>query len=202
MQQSDSSNGHKTQLKGKLIFKPINSPDPRIALAKAELEIPQLHEPENPAAAHRKNCISLDDFHAYMPNHAYIFVPTREMWPAKSVNARIAPIAMKDARGEPVPDDEGRPKKMTASAWLDRHRPVEQMTWAPRPAGTDPRPPDLRRRVVRPRRRHGLQPVSPAAASLRRPQRRRPVDQPRPQGLRGRRQPHHPVAGAPGAAPA
>lgn len=41
--------------------------------------------------------ISLDDFHRYMPNHADIFVPTREMWPAKSVNARIAPIAMKDA---------------------------------------------------------------------------------------------------------
>ena len=66
-----------------------------------------------------------------MPNHAYIFVPTREMWPAKSVNARIAPISMKDATGAPVLDDAGKPKTMTASAWLDRHRPVEQMTWAP-----------------------------------------------------------------------
>jgi hypothetical protein len=75
--------------------------------------------------------ISLDDFHAYMPTHQYIFAPTREMWPAKSVNARIAPIPIKDASGQPVLDDEGKPKKTAAAAWLDKHRPVEQMTWAP-----------------------------------------------------------------------
>jgi hypothetical protein len=75
--------------------------------------------------------VSLDDFLAYMPSHTYIFMPTREMWPAKSVNARIAPIPITDASGEPVTDDEGKPKKMTAAAWLDRNKPVEQMTWAP-----------------------------------------------------------------------
>ena len=36
--------------------------------------------------------VTLDDFHAYMPMHAYIFTPTRELWPASSVNARIPPI--------------------------------------------------------------------------------------------------------------
>ena len=33
--------------------------------------------------------LQLDDFYAYMPDHSYIFVPTREMWPASSVNSRL-----------------------------------------------------------------------------------------------------------------
>ena len=33
--------------------------------------------------------VLLDDFNAYMPMHSYIFAPSREMWPAASVNARI-----------------------------------------------------------------------------------------------------------------
>jgi hypothetical protein len=82
-------------------------------------------------AAAAEEGVTLDDFLAYMPNHTYIFLPTREMWPAKSVNSRIAPIPIRNADGEPVLDDEGKPKKMTASAWLDRNQPVEQMTWAP-----------------------------------------------------------------------
>src|SRR5215467_2389328 len=62
--------------------------------------------------------ISLADFYAHMPTHRYIFAPTREMWPAKSVNARIKPVAM----GEEM---------LSASGWLDQNQPVEQMTWAP-----------------------------------------------------------------------
>jgi Family of unknown function (DUF5906) len=63
--------------------------------------------------------VSLDDFYAYMPMHSYIFAPTGEMWPARSVNSRIPPIA------------DGGAKPVQASNWLDRNRPVEQMTWAP-----------------------------------------------------------------------
>jgi hypothetical protein len=37
------------------------------------------------------------------------------MWPAASINARVPQPA----------------KNVSASAWLDQHRPVEQMTWAP-----------------------------------------------------------------------
>src|SRR4051812_1522880 len=62
-----------------------------------------------------KGAIQLDDFVAYMPLHNYIYIPTREVWPGTSVNARIAPID----------------KSTQASAWLDANRPVEQMTWAP-----------------------------------------------------------------------
>ena len=60
--------------------------------------------------------VSLDDFYAYMLMHNYIFAPTRDLWPAVSVNARIPPIV------------EG---KLTASQWLDKNKPVEQMTWVP-----------------------------------------------------------------------
>jgi hypothetical protein len=59
--------------------------------------------------------VRLDDFSAYMPTHSYIFRPTGEMWTSASVDARIRPPA----------------KNTPASRWLDRHRPVEQMTWAP-----------------------------------------------------------------------
>ena len=34
--------------------------------------------------------VSIDDFHAYMPSHSYIFTPCREIWAAASVNARLA----------------------------------------------------------------------------------------------------------------
>ena len=63
--------------------------------------------------------MSRDDFYAYMPTHSYIYTPTREMWPAASVNARVPSI----------PTSSG--KVIPASAWLDQHRHVEQMTWAP-----------------------------------------------------------------------
>jgi Family of unknown function (DUF5906) len=67
--------------------------------------------------------VSLDDFHAYMPAHSYIFAPSGDMWPAASVNARIPPI--------PIVDASGNQKKIPASTWLDQNRPVEMMTWAP-----------------------------------------------------------------------
>jgi hypothetical protein len=66
--------------------------------------------------------VTLDNFHAYMPQHGYIFAPTREMWPSASVNARIPPISI---------TGNGKEKTISATAWLDKNRSVEQMTWAP-----------------------------------------------------------------------
>lgn len=63
--------------------------------------------------------VNLDDFAAYMPAHSYIFKPTREMWPATSVNSRVGGV------------DVGLAKPMQASTWLDSNRAVEQATWAP-----------------------------------------------------------------------
>jgi hypothetical protein len=51
-------------------------------------------------------------------------VPTRDLWPAVSVNSLLAPV--------PAPDKDGKKSgRVKPSAWLDKHRPVEQMTWAP-----------------------------------------------------------------------
>jgi hypothetical protein len=75
--------------------------------------------------------VSLDDFHAYMPMHSYIYAPSREPWPAASVNARVPPVAVLDLNGKPLLDKKGAQKAMPASMWLDQNRPVEQMTWAP-----------------------------------------------------------------------
>ena len=68
--------------------------------------------------------VKLRDFYAYMPMHNYIFAPSREPWPAASVNARIAPIVIGT-------DAEGGEITIKASTWIDRNQPVEQMTWAP-----------------------------------------------------------------------
>src|SRR5262245_4021477 len=63
--------------------------------------------------------VRVEDFVAYMPTHAYVFKPSRELWPASSVNARVPPIIGPD--GKPI----------SPSAWLDKNAAVEQMTWAP-----------------------------------------------------------------------
>ena len=64
--------------------------------------------------------VQLKDFYAYMPQHRYIFAPTRELWPAASVNARIPPV-----------DDRRTASRSRPSTWLDQNQPVEQMTWCP-----------------------------------------------------------------------
>jgi hypothetical protein len=68
----------------------------------------------------KSTSVTKDDFFAYMPMHQYIFTPSRELWPAVSVNARVPPIIVR-----------GLDKPIPASYWLDSHRAVEQMTWAP-----------------------------------------------------------------------
>jgi Primase C terminal 2 (PriCT-2)/Family of unknown function (DUF5906) len=75
--------------------------------------------------------VTLDDFRAYMPAHAYLYLPTHELWPGSSVNARIPPVPLLDKDGKPKLDEDGKPKTLKANLWLDRNRPVEQMTWAP-----------------------------------------------------------------------
>jgi Family of unknown function (DUF5906) len=75
--------------------------------------------------------ISLDDFHAYMPMHSYIYTLSREMWPAASINARVAPVAVVDASGHPMLDQKRKQKMLPPNLWLDQNKPVEQMTWAP-----------------------------------------------------------------------
>jgi hypothetical protein len=75
--------------------------------------------------------VQFEDFYAYMVEHAYIFVPAGQIWPAASVNARLPPVPLVDKNGKPVLDEDGQQKKLKASTWLDQNRAVEQMTWAP-----------------------------------------------------------------------
>lgn len=93
------------------------------------LEIPAIPPVRKPRARKPRpedNVVSwfagagLEDFYAYMPGHAYLYIPTRELWPAASVNGRITPWPMTTAS-----------KKIKPSDWLDRNRPVEQMVWDP-----------------------------------------------------------------------
>lgn len=67
--------------------------------------------------------VQIDDFCAYMPQHEYLYIPTRELWPASSVNGRLPPVE--------VPGRDGKTTHLKPAIWLDQHRPIEQMTWMP-----------------------------------------------------------------------
>src|SRR5262249_22482809 len=66
--------------------------------------------------------VTLKAFFAYMPMHNYIYAPTRDHWPASSVDARIPPVKLVDRFGKPLLDKKGKPKTMPASAWLDSNK--------------------------------------------------------------------------------
>jgi Family of unknown function (DUF5906) len=74
--------------------------------------------------------VALDDFCAYMPAHAYIFMPCCEIWPAASVDARLPSVPVLASDGKPQRRN-GKLVTIAASRWLDQNRPVEQMTWCP-----------------------------------------------------------------------
>ena len=75
--------------------------------------------------------VTLDDFFAYMPMHVYIFTPCREIWVGASINARLSRMRVLDQYGQPLLDKNGNVITISATRWLDRNRPVEQMTWCP-----------------------------------------------------------------------
>jgi hypothetical protein len=81
------------------------------------------------------------DFRAFLPNKTYCFLPTGAMWSSGGVNACLKPVPVVDKNGVPVlipskmKDADGNvimvPKTMSATSWLDWHRPVHHMTWIP-----------------------------------------------------------------------
>jgi hypothetical protein len=90
----------------------------------------------NPASANDEGTpagVNIDNFYALMNKDkcSYIFIPCRDFWPAKSVNARIPPQPVLDLRGQPRRDANGNIIYQKASAWLDKNRSVEAVTWAP-----------------------------------------------------------------------
>src|SRR5262249_16630233 len=64
--------------------------------------------------------VTYDHFVGHMPSGGYVFMPTGDLWPAKSVDARLPPREVSES-AEPI----------KPSTWIDRYQPVEQMTWAP-----------------------------------------------------------------------
>lgn len=82
------------------------TPKPR---PKAQQEADEVYGP----------AVTLSDFYAVLPMHSYLYVPTREPWPAPSVNGRVAEWPMVGS------------KRIRPSDWLDRNRAVEQLVWDP-----------------------------------------------------------------------
>jgi hypothetical protein len=78
--------------------------------------------------------VSLDDFYAFMPSHSYIFAPSREMWPAASVNARVPPVVLTDDSGNPKLDEKGNETSLPANASPAR-QPGGDVTAASTPPG-------------------------------------------------------------------
>lgn len=79
----------------------------------------------------------MEDFNAYLPTHTYVFMPTREFWPIASINDTLPPVQLFKADGTAMMKPDARSKSgekllfIKASQWLDRNKPLEQMTWAP-----------------------------------------------------------------------
>ena len=81
-------------------------------------------DPSDPPPA-RTRTVTVDDLRGYMPTATFIFMPAGELWPAKSVNARVPPVVVGiNEKGEPI--------RVAASTWIMREQPCEQMVWAPK----------------------------------------------------------------------
>lgn len=93
---------------------PVTVASLRVEKAAAVEEFEDL--PEAPAEEVAPSASPADLFWAYMPDHRYIHRPTQAMWPAQSVDGKY-PMKMDG--------------NLRLSAWLDKHRAVEQQTWAP-----------------------------------------------------------------------
>jgi hypothetical protein len=84
---------------------------------------------------------TIDDFQAFLPGHSYIYIPTRDLWPAVAVNSQLPqqPVFNEDGTRARKPDtvdkdgkiQRGEPISILPAAWLDKNQAVEQMTWAP-----------------------------------------------------------------------
>lgn len=70
------------------------------------------HDDPGPSDDELPEGVTSDDFRAYLPDHRYIFIPTGVMWPKESITS-----VCRDRR--------------RAWRWLDRNRPIHQLTWDP-----------------------------------------------------------------------
>jgi hypothetical protein len=78
----------------------------------------------------RARSIKLADFQAFLPMHSYIYIPTRDLWPAVAVNSQLPSVPLFNKDGSPRMSN-GEQVHMRPNTWLDKHQAVELMTWAP-----------------------------------------------------------------------
>jgi hypothetical protein len=78
----------------------------------------------------RARSIKLADFQAFLPMHSYIYIPTRNLWPAVAVNSQMPSVPIFNKDGSPRMSN-GKQVRMKPNNWLDKHQAVELMTWAP-----------------------------------------------------------------------
>src|SRR5262245_62871113 len=69
------------------------------------------------------------DFWHHRPSGQFVFEPTRDLWPASSVDAAIDPFPVVK-NGVPVLKSNGEPKTIAASRVIAKQRPVQNMVWA------------------------------------------------------------------------
>jgi hypothetical protein len=100
-----------------------------IGYVAADFDVVTLDAVEDAAAAiararnaERDARARLEDFYAYLPDHKYIYRPTRAMWPAASVDGTVRPWPKSPADAK---------KSIAPSKLLDLTRAVQQMTWLP-----------------------------------------------------------------------
>lgn len=94
------------------------------AAAAADLAAKGFGSPSAAPSRKRAMLQSRDDFLAYLPDHKYVFRPTRKLWPASSVDGSVAMVRIgTDANGDPI--------EVWPSFWMDGNQSVQQMTWAP-----------------------------------------------------------------------
>jgi hypothetical protein len=60
------------------------------AFNAAEPRYDGLKKTKKKGATNTKPDFSVDDFRTYMPDHRYVFIPTRDMWQSSSVDSRVA----------------------------------------------------------------------------------------------------------------
>jgi uncharacterized protein DUF5906 len=117
-----------------------NIEDPESLAAEDELRvITDLRERDEDAAQTPQGPVTVSDFYSYMPLRQFMFTPTGELWPAAAVNARCptpcgengAPlmqrVTRKDRKGVEICEE----VPLSPVDWLDRYRPIDQMSWAP-----------------------------------------------------------------------
>jgi uncharacterized protein DUF5906 len=74
--------------------------------------------------AERQGSAALAEFYGLMLEHKFIHTPSGDLWPVGTVNSRFPKVTIGT-------DGDGHPVKLLPSQWIDRNRPVEQMTWSP-----------------------------------------------------------------------